>query len=143
MRALALPAIRFYKQHLSPRKGFCCAYRAHLGRFSCSTLGYRAIRRYGVLKGIAVLRRRTELCAMTQRRHHSAFERQRGSAPCDLPCDLGCSPDCSLPDLDCKGASRYFSCCDGCSCDWPERKKQPQNQPEPYVPPPRSKVQRQ
>ncbi len=81
MRFLALYSIRFYKRRISPYKGFCCPYREHLGRFSCSTIGYRAIRRFGLLRGVAVLRQRTRLCAFTQRRHrHSAAERQRGSA---------------------------------------------------------------
>lgn len=65
MRRFALEAIRIYQRHVSPRKGFSCAYRSHLGRFSCSTLGYRAIRRCGLLKGLAVLRQPTSLCAQT------------------------------------------------------------------------------
>ena len=144
MRSIALAAIRFYKRRLSPHKGFCCAYRTHLGRFSCSTLGYRAIRRFGVLKGMAVLRQRTSLCAATQRRAlNSKAESQRGSAPCDLPCDLSCIPDCSSSDFNCKGLSRYVSCCDVCSCDWPERKKKPESESEPYLPPPRPRTQKQ
>ena len=146
MRSIALPAIEFYKRRISPHKGFCCAYRAHLGRFSCSTLGYRAIRRYGVLKGMAVLRQRTRLCAITQRRfRESTATGQRGSAPCDLPCDMSCVPDCNLPNIDCKGVSRYFNCCDGCACDGPERKKKPQDKDKgaAYVPPARGRAQRQ
>ena len=69
MRAIALPAIQLYKRHLSPYKGFCCAYRSHLGRFSCSTLGFRAIRMYGVIKGIAVLRQRLKRCGVVHRRY--------------------------------------------------------------------------
>ena len=144
MRRIALAAIKIYKRHLSPYKGFCCGYRTHLGRFSCSTLGFRAIRRFGVRKGIAVLRQRTALCAETSARYrNSRIEAQRGSAPCDLPCDVPCDfsclPDCDLPD--CRGVGRYFSCCDGCSCDWPERKKK--NKPTRHVPPPRERIQRQ
>jgi uncharacterized protein len=144
MRSIALPAIRFYQRRISPHKGFCCAYRAELGRFSCSVLGYRAIRRFGVLKGLAVLRERTRLCALTHRHAHRArAESQRGSAPCDLPCDGTCLPDCNVPDLSCKDAGRYLGCCDGCSCDWPERRKKPKHGPERHVPPPRDRVQRQ
>lgn len=72
MRRFALEAIRIYQRHVSPRKGFSCAYRSHLGRFSCSTLGYRAIRRYGLLKGLAVLRQRTSLCAQTLAVHRNS-----------------------------------------------------------------------
>ena len=122
MRAIAFPAIQFYKRRLSPYKGFCCAYRSHLGRFSCSTLGFRAIRMYGVIKGIAMLRQRLKLCGVVHRRYERRSPgSQRGSAPCDNPCGDGCLPSCELPNVDCSGISRYASCCDGCSCDWPER----------------------
>jgi len=144
MRSIALPAIRFYKRRISPYKGFCCAYRTHLGRFSCSTLGFRAIRMYGVFKGLGVLRQRLKLCGVTHRRHqHSAPVGQRGSAPCDIPCDLTCVPDCDLPSLDCHGISRYFSCCDGCSCDWPERRKKTEDDKYVYIPPSVGRPQRQ
>ena len=38
MRALALVAIGAYQRYVSPYKGFCCAYRAHTSRASCSAL---------------------------------------------------------------------------------------------------------
>jgi len=143
MRALALPAIEFYKRRISPYKGFCCAYRAHLGRFSCSTLGFRAIRMYGVFRGISILRQRLKLCGVAHRRfHQSPASGQRGSAPCDIPCDCGTGPGCDLPSTDCKGLGRYVSCCDGCSCDWPERKKK-SGEKYVYIPPSRSRTQRQ
>ena len=44
-------AIGAYQRYLSPYKGFCCAYRAHTGRASCSALGARVIRRHGLLAG--------------------------------------------------------------------------------------------
>ncbi len=108
MRYLLLLAIRIYQRYLSPHKGFCCAYRAHTGRASCSTLGYRAIRRYGGLIGIAILRRRMTLCSVMQQQNppkHPPFRYQRGD--CDLPCD---SP------LD------WIDVCNCGSCDWPKPK---------------------
>ncbi|VEB44117.1 Uncharacterised protein [Chromobacterium violaceum] len=48
---LALCLIRIYQRHLSPRKGFGCAYRAGTGRAGCSGLAFRAIRRYGLRRG--------------------------------------------------------------------------------------------
>ena len=144
MRALALPAIRFYQRRISPYKGFCCAYRSHLGRDSCSELGLRAIRRYGLLKGIAVLRQRLELCGVTFRRHwESARASQRGSAPCDIPCDCSTGSGCALPNTDCKSVSRYVSCCDACSCDWPDRKKKREDDKYVYIPPTRKHAERQ
>jgi len=46
-RGLLLAAIRAYKRHVSPRKGFARAYRVHLGACSGSTPGLRAISRTG------------------------------------------------------------------------------------------------
>lgn len=68
MRQFALAMIRLYQRFVSPYKGFCCAYRAHTGGPSCSMLGFRAIRRYGVMDGIGVLRIRLYRCGVAFRR---------------------------------------------------------------------------
>ncbi|WP_410499422.1 membrane protein insertion efficiency factor YidD [Chitinibacter sp. S2-10] len=105
-RATALLLIRIYQRYISPYKGFHCAYRCHTGRASCSALGYRVIRRFGAVGGIALLRMRLKRCSdihaisMPPR----PWRYQRGD------CDPGCDPDC----LD------FFDCC---SCDWPSRSK--------------------
>lgn len=144
MRALVLPAIGLYQRYVSPRKGFCCAYRHHLGRFSCSILGCRAIRRHGVVRGLAILRARLALC---RRVHEEAGtrSRQRGSAPCDLPCDGTPGAGCASLDADCGRAGRYVSCCDAAAgCDWPRRdRKKSDEQDRRHVPPRSSRVQRQ
>lgn len=136
MRSLLLAAIRAYQRHLSPHKGFCCAYRAHTGRASCSALGFRAVRRHGVLAGLAILRRRTYLCGVAHRRHapvrHRPLPGQRGD--CDIGCDLPCDSSCELPSG--KSVSRLCdlaSCCDCGSCDWPERKRNKKRDEEQYV----------
>ena len=51
MKSVALPGIRLAQRWISPRKRFPCAYRVHTGNASCSWLGYRAIRRFGVWQG--------------------------------------------------------------------------------------------
>ena len=56
-RSFALWAIVAYQRFVSPYKGFCCAYAFHTGHASCSTLGYRAIRRRGIPAGNAILTR--------------------------------------------------------------------------------------
>ncbi len=93
-RSLLLAAIRGYKRHLSPRKGFACAYRVHEGCASCSTLGLRAISRYGARRGLGVLRLRLEQChlvAEEQRaRRMTPPIAQAGFIDCDLPCDGSC-----------------------------------------------------
>lgn len=101
MKALALWAIRAYQRFLSPRKGFHCAYRAYTGHPSCSALGYRAIRRFGVVDGIVVLQSRLHKCSVACRRYRPPVPKQVlasqagfidcecGPSPCewDLPCD--------------------------------------------------------
>jgi putative component of membrane protein insertase Oxa1/YidC/SpoIIIJ protein YidD len=71
---LASWLIGLYQRHLSPRKGFRCAYRArHPARSSCSEFGKRAIERLGMLSGVQLLRRRFRRC-------HVASEAQHGRA---------------------------------------------------------------
>jgi putative component of membrane protein insertase Oxa1/YidC/SpoIIIJ protein YidD len=106
MRFLALQAIRLYQRYLSPYKGYCCAYASVTGHASCSALGYRAIRRFGVWNGLDLLDRRLHKCAVSARRsqrivRHGPMARQAGSVSCDLPCDasdacdaLECVSDC-------------------------------------------------
>ncbi|WP_416136278.1 membrane protein insertion efficiency factor YidD [Aquabacterium sp. A7-Y] len=124
MRSFILAAIRGYQRYLSPYKGYCCAWRCHTGRASCSTLGYRAVRRYGVLNGLAILRRRTYLCGVAHRRHSPAP--RRPPAPQRGDCDVGC--DLPWPD-----GCRVLDACNCGSCDWPERKRKQRRSEERYV----------
>lgn len=91
LKYLALAAIRIYQTVLSPYKGFRCAYAATTGCATCSALGYRAIRRLGVRKGIELLRWRFEACGEAYRsippKKMRALGHQRGD--CDLDCDFG------------------------------------------------------
>ncbi len=91
MRHCVLAAIRSYQRWISPYKGYRCAYRVHTGRAGCSALGYRAVRRYGVLRGLACLRARLHRCGEVYRRCSGVAVRaplaQRGD--CDPGCDAG------------------------------------------------------
>ncbi|MGL4410283.1 MAG: membrane protein insertion efficiency factor YidD [Zoogloea sp.] len=135
MRKFVLAAITAYQRYVSPHKGFCCAYRAHTGRKSCSVLGFRPVRRYGVLAGLLVLRRRTYLCGVAHRRHTKprirALHSQQGF------CDLGCDLPCDVPSLDgCLSLSDFVSCCYCGGCDWPRRRrKQRDGEQYVYLPP--------
>ncbi|WP_165928645.1 membrane protein insertion efficiency factor YidD [Iodobacter fluviatilis] len=117
MRFILLLFIQIYKKYISPYKGFCCAYRAHTGRASCSTLGFRAIRRHGAFLGLAVLRQRMFRCGQAYQQHLNPYRHpqfQRGY--CDLPCDIDM---CDAMD-----------CLSG--CDWPRRKeKKNKHSPKP------------
>lgn len=93
--------IRFYQRFVSPYKGFGCAYRAHSGCAGCSALGYRAIRRHGLVDGIAVLRKRLYRCGVAYRRFAVAAPlRSRQAGFCDW-LDLGASACYCGPDLAC------------------------------------------
>ena len=105
MKLFALYLIRFYQRWLSPHKGFVCAYRHHTGCGSCSALGHRAIRLFGVWKGIAVIRARLVQCGRIYEKHRKKtslsrhLHAQRGD--CDLDCG-GCDGvGCDVPDFDC------------------------------------------
>jgi len=135
MRKLVLAAITVYQRYVSPHKGFCCAYRAHTGHKSCSVLGFRAVRRYGVLAGLTVLRHRTYLCGVVHRRYTKPRNRilhsQQGF------CDVGCDFPCDVPSIDgCISLGDFASCCDCGSCDWPSRnRKSQEGEQYVYIPP--------
>ena len=95
MKIFALSLINFYQRRLSPHKGYCCAYRQYTGRASCSTLAYRAIQRFGVLRGVGILRLRFSKCAVAHHRYSTktrVVHKQAGfwDLSLDLPCDLDC-----------------------------------------------------
>ena len=71
--------IRLYQLHVSPRKGFRCAYRArHPTRSSCSEFGKRAIERLGVPTGVQLLCRRFRRCHVaSQLRSEDADPRRK------------------------------------------------------------------
>ncbi|MDM5178982.1 membrane protein insertion efficiency factor YidD [Massilia sp. DJPM01] len=142
MKTLALSAIGFYQRHLSPYKGFCCAYCAYTGNASCSVLGARAIRRYGVWDGLGVLQGRLQKCGIAYRRYAPPvppapprlLTRKNQGGFCDVPCD--CSFDVPAPSSDtCESAS---DCLDAKDC-WDSWKKSSQRQEEEeriHIPPP-------
>jgi putative component of membrane protein insertase Oxa1/YidC/SpoIIIJ protein YidD len=119
MRVLLLALVRLYQRFVSPYKGFRCAYRVHTGRASCSELGYRALRRHGVIGGLQVLRVRVGRCGVAHRRFALAREAQRlgERGDCDLSCDVPDLGDCGVADTGGDGcAALSFR---SCACDWP------------------------
>lgn len=139
MRALLLVAIGAYQRYVSPYKGFCCAYRQHTGRSSCSTLGLRAVRRYGAIGGLCLIRRRTQLCGVAHRRHAASartpLHSQRGV--CDIGCDLPVDGGCDFPSFSTASKICDLSgCCDCGACDWPARNKHSREREDHvYLPP--------
>jgi uncharacterized protein len=140
MKTVLLILIRIYQRYISPHKGFCCAYHTHTDRRSCSNLGFRAIRRFGAIAGLCILRRRLYLCGVAFRRYAviaapigRTMGLQRGfcdvggcDAPCDLNFDIFHGKSCAISD--------FVSCCDVGSCDW-QRKKKCDDEKYIYIPP--------
>ena len=137
MRALLLVAISAYQRYLSPHKSFCCAYSVHTGHSSCSVLGFRAVRRFGALAGLGILRRRLYLCGVAHRRYSPPHKRphraQSGYCDCDLPCDL----NCDFPSIDsCSFLGDIVNGCGCDGCDWPDRKRKNKDEEKyVYIPP--------
>lgn len=109
---MALRLIRLYQHIISPRKSFSCAYRVCTGGASCSELGYRALRRFGVVRGLGVLDARLARCGVAARLLRVPRYRPRGQAG---DCDPGCDPGDVAQCVDCGG---------DCG-DWRRRKRDP------------------
>lgn len=131
LKSLALGLIRLYQRHLSPRKGFSCAYRVHTGGHSCSHFGYSAIAKHGVLRGLVLIRRRLDKCAWQHNAHRTkepvrALVQSRNAATryqggfvegCDVcadagACDSACACDsCYVPhNLPCSEPCASMGC---------------------------------
>jgi putative component of membrane protein insertase Oxa1/YidC/SpoIIIJ protein YidD len=125
---LACWLIELYQRYLSPRKGFCCAYRVrHRRRDSCSQYAKRAISKLGLLPGVRLLRRRFGKCRdasrvldyepkdrKKQRRPDRSSSYADWGSACNpgVPCDGGdvCSGISAAGDV-------ASGCVDGASCD--------------------------
>jgi uncharacterized protein len=101
--SMADSAIGVYQRYISPYKGFCCAYRAHTGKRSCSAYGRAVVQKLGLLAFLAALPKQFERCQMAYQnmktrvtaplRAQSADKRKNSKwdACSDLSCDLPCN----------------------------------------------------
>jgi len=122
-RALLLAAIRGYKRHVSPHKGYGCPCRVRLGMPSCSTLGLRAVSRYGAWRGLGVLRLRLRECRLVReefapRPAPRPRPAEAGFVDCDVPCDVSsCDlPNCDLPHCSLGKVCDFLNCLDCGDC---------------------------
>lgn len=115
----AITLVELYRRHLSPRKGYRCAWGLATGRDSCSGIGLRAFRRAGFVAGLQLLQRQFDRCALVgdvkRSRQAGAYRRlrpagQRGECDCGA---FDCTPDPGLDITDLR------SCCDCNCCDLP------------------------
>lgn len=127
MKSIALVLIKIYQRFISPYKGFSCAYRMHTGSASCSTLGCRSIRFYGLWRGLLVLRHRLVRCRVAHQRYlerAKVIHKQAGY--CDLPCDL---PSIEIHDCHLGDVCNVLSNCPSGDCgDWRSRKDKNKDQ---------------
>jgi putative component of membrane protein insertase Oxa1/YidC/SpoIIIJ protein YidD len=109
---LALAAIGGYQRHLSPRKGFSCAYRVARGGTGCSGFAKAAIADLGLIRAIPLIRRRFADCRdaaeelredRRKREKEKWYDRYDCSAGCDfdLPVRACCKKANVTPDCDC------------------------------------------
>jgi putative component of membrane protein insertase Oxa1/YidC/SpoIIIJ protein YidD len=61
---IAIQAIQRYQKHLSPHKGFSCAYSRFYGVESCSEYFRRTVRTYGLSKAIPLFEQRLRDCKL-------------------------------------------------------------------------------
>jgi len=105
LRLTAVSAIGVYQRYVSPHKGYCCAYRAHTGRSSCSEFGRRVIGKIGVVAGIRLLFNRFAACAVAAEEIKKNEEkREENNEACPL-----------------SGKEKASMCANGCvgACPWP------------------------
>jgi putative component of membrane protein insertase Oxa1/YidC/SpoIIIJ protein YidD len=131
---LACWLIEVYQKYLSPRKGFCCAYRVrHRRRDSCSQFARRAIERLGVLPGFRLLRRRFDKCSHAKQvlddqtpKAKDQKQASQGSSWTTGDCVSGCDPGVpvdacdaitSLANVAGNAGSGVTSIADAASCD--------------------------
>jgi len=105
LRLATVSAIGVYQRYVSPHKGYCCAYRAHTGRSSCSEFGRRVIGKMGIAAGIRLLFDRFAACAAAAEEIKKSDEkREENNEACPL-----------------SGKEKASTCANGCvgACPWP------------------------
>lgn len=107
----ASAAIGIYQRYISPHKGFCCAYRVHTGKRSCSAYAQGIVERVGALALFTAMPRQFARCkeaymalseAKNRKRLFKNKENESSSwGDCDvidctdIPCDWDFPCDCS------------------------------------------------
>jgi len=61
---IAIQSIQKYQKHLSPHKGFSCAYSRLHGAESCSEYFRKTVRTYGLSKAISLFEQRLRDCKL-------------------------------------------------------------------------------
>jgi putative component of membrane protein insertase Oxa1/YidC/SpoIIIJ protein YidD len=111
-------AVGGYQRHLSPWKGFRCAYRVRHGRPSCSEFAKRVALRRGLAAVPELLRERFQRCAAAAKalahrrtRADEAGGRKR-KPPTRSSSTDGCSADLGGCDAPCNAGAEVLTSCD-------------------------------
>ena len=118
MNKIALFLIFIYQKHLSPRKGYCCAYGALYNNGSCSERVALIIENHGILNGWSMIKNQFVLCSeayetIKEKKKHKKKKEDNWCHPFDA-CDvLTCIP---LPKRLCKGNQTEGDCDLPCDC---------------------------
>ena len=100
---LAVTALTIYQRHVSPHKGWCCAYRATTGEESCSEYAKVTIQRFGFRSSLPIIKGRLMSCAHASRSvvHQSERgESTRGAGmKQDVAAEVACTACSCLPWL--------------------------------------------
>ncbi len=112
---LSLLAIRGYQRHLSPRKGYACAYRMAHGGTGCSGFAKAAIAESGLIAALPLIRARFQACRTAALSLHAKDDQKqrRKRDACDPSgCDCGTLFHLNL----CRGSRGADTTPDGCDC---------------------------
>ena len=100
---LAVTALTIYQRHVSPHKGWCCAYRATTGEESCFEYAKVTIQRFGFRSSLPIIKGRLMSCAHASRSvvHQSERgESTRGAGvKQDVAAEVACTACSCLPWL--------------------------------------------
>lgn len=111
MKELAIYFINFYQKFISPYKGFSCAYRVGTGKISCSGYGKIVINRFGLVKGVLLLKRRFIDCSICNKELKRKIEKEK--------IDNFRFHNLQRGDIDCTGCDGLSDCSIGDSCHLP------------------------
>lgn len=114
---LAIRSIELYQRHISPHKGFCCAYRIAHNDLSCSEFAKRQIAASGFFKALTDIRERFKDCKQAALQLSKSSERKKSKDDRLIDRCCYCDPGvCSVIPGDCSVAGGSTGGCDGCSC---------------------------
>lgn len=104
-KEVSLFSIDLYQKHISPHKGYRCAYSVWHNDISCSAYGKQVIAKEGLWRGVDILRKeRFPLCRIAAAKIDSV-RKQDGCSEC--PCDR---------EKKGKKSAAKEECC--CCCSW-------------------------